>query len=257
MNLTLNDGFLAQNPQEGEELKNAGYSKCYNPACNFFISPEAQSQALEHPDAGYVTCPNHGCYQSHDLMHDMPWHGADQEYGEWAAGGGTRIGLTMAQQAEIGENLIEGLRSLPGYGPITSWHQGGAVAASPLDGTTSEWGIEVKTIGMDAIHHRFIPGRASEKKAKNQEVERLGLQGVLGILVMLNYKTSMADIYVKEMPLAPWQNRSGRTITGVSTFRTNTAERLLERVPFKNPFMDPHDPVPHGQVSHEEEPIPF
>lgn len=253
MLLTPNDGIPAASPEQGEQLKNAGYLKCYGQyfkaPCNFFLSPEAQAESIDQA-GGYYTCP--ACKQSHDLMEDMPSHKVDDEYADFSAGGGTRVGIPMQEQAQIGEDLIAHMGSLPGYGPIIWWHQGGSVAKSPLDGATRDWGIEVKTIGYDAIHHRFIPGGTTTKQMKNDEAQKMGLSGILGLLVLLNYKTSMADVYVREMPLAPWKNAAGRTHIGVASFRSSNAEHLLERIPFKNPLVDPTNSAP--QV-HED--LPF
>src|SRR5208282_4762837 len=253
MLLAPNEGKLATDGQD--ILQAAGYKNCYGPRCNFFISPEAQQTVVDHPDGGYYTCPH--CKHSYDLMEDLPWHGAPDESFVYEPGGGTRIGLSMVEQAQIGEDLIRDQGSLPSYGPITWWHDGGAAVSSPLDGATAQWGIEVKTIGFDATHHRFIPGRAVEKEAKNAAAERMGLMGILGVLVMLNYRTSKASVYVKEMPLAGWNDGMGRPRKGVAAFRTNTGQRLLEEIPFHNPFMDPHSGAPHAPTSPPSAAIPF
>lgn len=262
MDLTLQDGVLANSPQEAEALRYADYTKCSTPECNFFISPQSEQAILQHN--GYYTCPK--CQRSYDLQQDLPWHGAPEESGNFAlgrGGGGTRIGLNMSDQAQIGEDLIRDQHELPGYGPIIWWHEGPAAANSPLDGATRDWGIEVKTLGYDAMHHRFIPGRTQEKAAKNGQAAEMGLKGVLGVLVLLDYRRSMADVYVKEMPLSTWVNNAGRPQQGVAAFRKNTGTRLLEEIPFKNPFMDPSNPTPQGPQEHgsafaeQEEPIPF
>lgn len=258
MLLSPSEGIAASSPEESEALKNADYQACANGKCNFHIKPEAQQSVLQHPDQGYYTCPQ--CKFSADLLADeMPWHGGDQDYIQtFAAGGNTRIGLTMAEQAQIGEDLVERLGTIPGYGPIVWWHSGTAITSSPLDGATHDWGIEVKTIGFDATHHRFVPGRPAEREAKNRQAAEMGLKGVLGILVMLNYRTSMATIYAKEMPLGPWTNSRGQSFAGVAAFRTNAAEQLLEQVPFKNPFMDPHHPGPEAPAAKApEDDLPF
>jgi hypothetical protein len=161
----------------------------------------------------------------------------------------------MKDQAQIGEDLIEHIGDLPGYGPITWWHPGGSLSNSPLDGATREWGIEVKTIGYDSLHHRFIPGRQKERDDKNQQSREMGLKGVLGVLVLLDYRRDVADIYVKEMPLEPWQAGNGQTYQGVSTFRKNTAQKLVAEVPFKNPYKDPDSPTPVSYT--ESEAAPF
>ena len=266
--LLTDSGERPQTPEEAQALQQQGYLKCYNGKCNFHLSPDTQQNVLSN-GSGYYTCP--ACKHSHDIMEDVPWHGAPEEHsnfefgvkpqpleeygsGNFEAGGGTRIGLNMEEQAQIGEDTVKNLGSLPGYGPIVWWHEGHAGTQSPLDGATKEWGIEVKTIGYDATHHRFIPGRGSEKEAKNMLAEQMGLKGVLGVLVLLNYRTSEADIYVKEMPITPWVNSTGRSIRGVAAFRSGSAQHLLERVRFDNPFLSPDNNAPH--VAKNED-IPF
>lgn len=252
--LTPDDGLVARTPEEQEQLQGAGYQQCYgkvsqnqNKPCDFHIAPEAQAYIQDN--GGYFTCPR--CYQSHDLMHDLPWHGADEDsfnQESFHAGGGTRIGLGMKEQAQIGEDLVENLKELPGYGPITWVHPGGAISPSPLDMTTKDWGIEIKTLGYDAMHHRFVPGRPKEKDTKNAMAAARGLKGVLGLLVILDYRRSVADIYGREFPIE----------LGVGTFRSHNAQRLLAEVPFDNPFMQPEHPAPHGpNTQAQEEPIPF
>lgn len=255
MILDYDNGARGYSPEEAEELAKSGYEKCYKPGCNFFLSPETQQEVHDHPDAGYYTCPK--CKTSWDTMSHLPWHGAPEDYLEpFSAGGGTRIGLSMEEQAQIGEDLIA-QHGLPGYGPIVWWHPGGSGAHSPLDGTTHEWGIEVKTLGFDAEHHRFVPGRPRERELKNAAAAEMGLKGVLGVLVMLNYRTSMASVYVKEMPLGTWHNSQGQALQGVSTFRSNAGQRLLEEIPFRNPFLNPHNNAPHSPQQLTGDDLPF
>lgn len=261
--LTRNDGFVDSSNQDGAQLEAAGYLRCYNNdyrgiPCPFWISPEGQEKAKDTMQ-GYYTCPV--CGHSYDLLSELPWHGADYEEGmrnqthdqqahNWNSGGGTRIGMTMGEQAEIGEQLVKSLGEISGYGPIVWWHEGGATSGSPLDGATKDWGIEVKTIGYDAIHHRFVPGRPHEKDAKNQHAVTLGKEGILGILVMLNYRSSKADIYVRAYP----------TENGVGAFRSINSQQLVAEIPFKNPYMDPASNSPQVETGHSpfaEEPIPF
>ena len=253
MILTPNDGFVAKTPQDAEQAEAAGYVKCatpkvtarsgptYGQPCQFYISPETQSALQDN--GGYYTCPN--CSHSHDFLHEMPWHGVQEDemtpeaMEQFSAGGGTRIGLTMDVQGQIGEDLVRDMGEIPGYGPITWWHEGGAAVNSPLDGATKDWGVEVKTLGYDATHHRFVPGRAKEKTAKNEMAAQMNKKGVLGVLVLLDYRRSVADIFVREYPLEQ----------GVGAFRTNTAMHLVKEVPFNNPLMDPHDPSPSVRIN--------
>jgi hypothetical protein len=244
--LTPDDGLVAKTPEEAQALQARGYQQCYgtssktNAPCDYHIAPTSQEYVKDK--GGYYTCPR--CLQSHDLMHDLPWHGSQNEadFIEFSAGGGTRIGLGLKDQSQIGEDLVQELGEreggLPGYGPITWVHPGGSISQSPLDMATDDWGIEVKTLGYDAIHHRFIPGRPKEKNNKNQMAAARGLKGVLGVLVLLNYRNSKADIYVREYPV------DLATGTGVGAFRSNNAMHLLAEVPFKNPFMQPDHPAP-------------
>jgi hypothetical protein len=248
MILTPDDGFVAKTPEDAEQAQAAGYAQCatsrvlnrageaYGQPCQFHISPESQSALQEH--GGYYTCPH--CQQSHDFLHELPWHGVQEDEmtpeatEQFRAGGGTRIGLGMEVQAEIGENIVRNMGDIPGYGPITWWHEGGALGNSPLDGATKDWGIEVKTLGYDTTHHRFIPGRAKEKQHKNEMAEQMGKAGVLGVLVLLDYRRSVADVFVREYPLE----------RGVGAFRSHQGQHLVKEVPFKNPLLDPHDPSP-------------
>lgn len=256
MILTPDDGLVAKTPEEAQALQGAGYQKCYGTtrrgkSCDYHISPEGQAHVTN--SGGYFTCPR--CQTSHDLMHDLPWHGVqkedwDLEHQAYKAGGGTRIGLPLRDQAQIGEDLVQNLKEIPGYGPIAWVHPGGAISQSPLDMATKDWGIEVKTLGYDATHHRFIPGRPKEKSDKNQMALAKGLKGVLGLLVILDYRRSVADIYAREFPVDP------TTGTGVGTFRSLNSQHLLAEVPFANPFMDPSHPAP-VQAQAQEEPIPF
>ncbi len=239
----------------GRTLLAQGWTQCPNPKpinkqgnlCGFWISPQVKAQ-VEHK-GGYFTCPR--CNKSYDLMEELPWHGpvdAEEALGEnFRAGGGTRIGIPLTDQGQIGENLVAKMGQIPGYGPITWWHPGGAGSKSPLDGAVKEWGIEVKTIGYDAENHRFAPGGESGETTiadKNNMAREMGLKGVLGILVLLDYRRDVADIYLKEMPLERWLTSPGKWTQGVAQFRSNTAQKLVAEVPFENPFKDPNNPTP-------------
>jgi hypothetical protein len=267
--LTSADGVDQRKFPDVSQLEAAGYHRCYtnnwkkipgpngtkvNVPCPFWLSPET-IEMVKDKMGGYYTCPV--CVRSYDLMHDMEWHGVPEQYAadpQFSAGGGTRIGILMTEQAQIGEDLVEHIGNLGDYGPITWWHQGGAATNSPLDGATQDWGIEVKTIGDDAMHHRFVPGRAKEKTDKNAMAEQMGKQGVLGVLVMLDYRRSVADIYVKEMPFAghqmPGPGAAAQLTNGIAAFRSNAPGvlHLVKEVPFSNPLVDPHSPTPHVQT---------
>jgi hypothetical protein len=266
MLLSTADGIIARTPQEAQSLTAAGYQKCEGKRlgrpCDFFIAPEVIAGLHEH--GGYYSCPR--CNQSFNAIHAEPWRRSDipEEEG-WA---NTQSGLDINDTPQLGEDTVESMGGIPGYGNFEWFHHGGANATSPLDAMLPKWGVEIKTLLYDSMHHRFIPGGVrskqttgyDEKASKNQAAVEAGKRGVLGVLVLLNMRTSKADIYAKEMPVAGWQTSQGRTVQGVAAFRSNTG-KLVASVPFKNPYMDPTHPAPHGPTSQsafaQEEPIPF
>lgn len=253
MILNKNDGIIASTPDVAENAKAAGYIKCNNPSCDFWISPEAQ-HAVERA-GGYYTCPNYKCKQTSNLIHELPWMRSGYENYDGPYQGGTNnSGLNVSEVGQLGEDVVSHLKELPGYGPITWWHSSGVTDPSPVDGATKDWAIEVKTLLADSKHHRFIPGgnRSNvtgtrfEKEDKNEAAAQMGKQGILGLLVILDMRRSVADIYAKEMPIAGWTNSTGRQINGVAAFRNTNAEHLIAEVPFKNPYMDPSHPAPQN-----------
>src|SRR5688572_23084252 len=110
--LTPDDGVVPKTPEEAQTYQAGGYQQCYGTRskqpCDFHISPEAQAHVEDK--GGYYTCPR--CQQSHDMMVDVPWHGVqgdDFNQEGFAAGGGTRIGLSLKEQSQIGEDLVQEL----------------------------------------------------------------------------------------------------------------------------------------------------
>lgn len=243
------EGQVAQTPEQAAELEARGFSHCHNQLCDWWISPQAAQQVSE---AGQqYRCPR--CGLSYDLNTVVGQY-PREETSAFTPGGRTIAGISLAEQAQIGEDLVEQLGQIPGYGQITWWHQGGATSASPLDGAADTWGIEVKTLNADAKNLRFVPGGPRYKAMKNEHAEREGWQGILGILVLLNYRTSRADMYVRayllDAPQDPTGGTSGRggwTVNGIGAFRHNASGvvRFLAEVPFKNPLTDPAHPAPN------------
>lgn len=242
------EGQIAANPEQATELEHKGYTKCHNQLCDWWISPEAV-QAVSEAGQQY-RCPR--CTLSYDL-NTVVGAFPRQETSMFQPGGTTIAGVSLQEQAQIAEDLVEGLKTIPGYGPITWWHQGGATAASPLDGACQGeggvWGIEVKAVNADAKNLRFIPGAPKYKAMKNAHAEREGWMGILGILVLMNYRTSKADMYSKAYPLGgiPQPGHGGWATTGIGAFRHNAAgvTQFLAEVPFKNPLVDPKHPAPN------------
>lgn len=266
--LTREDGAVARSPEEAEQFREAGYVKCHNNKmqmnnggaqrgmpCPFWISPEGQDH-IEKAMGGYYTCPV--CSESFDLLNTLPYHGMTptdaeenaqrdtDQLGYLNRGAGTMSGLSINDHGQIGEDIVRNMGEIPGYGPITEWHgdvAGGPGAHAPLDGATAQWGIEVKTIDYGAKNHRFIGGGSrprvgepyNELTSKMQAAVADGKVGVLGVLVLLDYRRSVADIYVKEFP-----SEQGK----IGHFRSSSGQHLVKEVPFSNPFMDPSHPAP-------------
>lgn len=141
-------------------------------------------------------------------------------------------------QNNIGKEVIAGLGSLPNYGAILWWN--GSESHS-IDGATAEWAIDVHTIDRNDPDHRYDPNGTRNypkiTKGKNKATEELGLKGILGVLVVLDYRNDTAEIHVKEMPLKPhWFNEAIQQ--GAYSWRKYNAPKVLEKVKFNNPFKD-------------------
>jgi len=234
-------GVLSYDKDERNALANAGFTDCAHPGCGFMHSPGlAQSQ----------DCPNCGI---------SPDQASDLSQGIYAMqqtpGGSTRAGLSMREQGALGENLLQKLGEIPGYGKITMWHDQSGSDNSPLDGAVGEWGIEVRTYNADnqALQFNIHP---DEKIRKNQAAAEAGYKGILAIIVALDFRRSLADIYVRPFTLEPWGMWHGKQMSGVSFYRPSDQYKLISEVPFDNPWMLPDHPVPQAPAQ-EPEAMPF
>lgn len=225
-----------------QQLHAAGWMDC--PRCHkFWMDPQTKAQV--EAQGGYFTCPK--CRLTTDLMHNLPWHGVEEEdyYPRGNTGGGTAIGLPMEDVGQIGENIVLGMGGIPGYGQITWWHPGGAGTSSPLDGAVGDWGVEVKTAAYDSASHFWHPGSGKEVQEKSEQARQMGFKGILGVFVLLNFRNDTADVYVKEMPLDPWVNAQGRMQPGgAAKWHKRTGIKVAQGIPFESPYKDPHNPAP-------------
>ena len=270
--MDFQEGQIAQTPEQASQLEHQGYTKCHNQLCDWWISPLAAQQVAE--TGGQYTCPR--CNLRYDLNTVVGAYLSENPTA-FAPGGTTIAGIVPSEQGQIGEDLVEKLGSIPGYGPITWWHPGGAASPSPLDGACSgpggtTWGIEVKAVNWDAKNLRFLPGGPKYKAMKNAHAEREGWAGILGILVMLNYRNGKADMYLREYALGEnpavggiaTSPGSGWKMTGIGAFRHDApgVVKFLAEVPFENPLVDPKSPTPnvYGQGTtpvEQHDDIPF
>lgn len=243
-------------PPTPQQLHAAGWMDC--PRCHkFWLSP--QNKAAIEAAHGYFVCPQ--CKLTTDLMHNLPWHGVAEPdyYPKHGTGGGTAVGLPMGDVGQIAENIVRQMGEIPGYGPIVWWHSGTAESQSPLDGATPEWGIEVKGIVYDAVGHFWDPGRGDEVTAKNQAAAQMGLKGILGVAVILNFRNDLADVYVKAMPVGGWVNTKGLSIEGIAKWHKRTGTKVASNIPFESPYKDPNNPAPgpYSMADYYKKPEPI
>jgi hypothetical protein len=161
----------------------------------------------------------------------------------------------MKEQGDIGEQVIRNLGEIPGYGKITWWGQDQGLYNSPLDGATGEWGIEVRTYNVDNSALQFNIG-PDEKISKNKAAADAGYKGILAVIVALDFRRSVADIYVRPFTLEPWGTYHGQPRSGIGFYRPTDQYKLMTEVPFTNPWMVPDHATPYTQEQ-ELEPMPF
>lgn len=267
------DGAYAGSPEEAANLIKADHLKCANPRCQFHINPETVHSYYEAQpgindrqdgiDNETYKCP--ACGERQYLLASAPF--ADSAREAYTKGPKNRSqlttsGLTSRQLGQIAENILQANGEIPGYGPITWWSND---YKSPLDGGTTDWGIEVKGIDFHSKTHRFIPGKPKSKYAKNEMAEQRGYKGILGVLIVLDFVRSVADVYGQAYPVQRRANTVSRVPgggfgqhdsvswqqaytndwqSGIQAYWKQGASsmRLIEEVPFKNPFNDPNDP---------------
>lgn len=241
-------GQVGSNPAEIRGLQAAGFYPCRNQACNYFFHPHS-TRIHENGD---TDCP--GCKQQYNFNHVNPFsqfeqgdqraedprtrHVVETPNGQLAynVGGGTIAGLSLAEQGILAERVVEGMGELPGYGPITSAH---ATYHSAADLTCGQWAVEVKSANADGKHLRFWPGSQRDRVSRNRRAEADGFIGILGVLVVLNYRTSEADVYVREMPFAGTKVNNV-VKKGLYAYRSHTGTQLAARLKFENPLLQPH-----------------
>lgn len=157
-----------------------GQIKCKHPGCNLFFPKEALAE-------DEVLCP--------------AGHEFDRDAEEAAELKGNQershIGISRTDQGDIAELIVQELKFLGEFGQVSEWIAGSA----PLDGLTDlGWGIEVKSInGPMAKNHAFTRCRKRSVERKNAEIKRRSLRGIVGVLVILDFDTSEAIIYLRGM----------------------------------------------------------
>lgn len=152
------------------------------------------------------------------------------EIEEVSPGGVAHSGISKNEQGRIGEEIVWDLADLGEYGrPYSisdSYH-------CPLDGATDKnWGIEVKSVSTLTRCHAFAPTK-KQKASKDRFARDKGYQGVIGVLVVLDFATSRAEIYLKAMKRVVYFEKP-KTAFATSVPFDNP---LLPQVAVENPDM--------------------
>lgn len=116
----------------------------------------------------------------------------------------TKVGLTLDQMGNLGEEIVGRMGEIPGVGPISIMY---GLKNHPIDAVIGSYGVEIKTNHSEAQarfkmggENIFIPelGRAVRPKAaKEYYCQQNGLVPAL-IGVRLNFYTDKADIFFRE-----------------------------------------------------------
>lgn len=246
-------GVVADNPQEIQSLQQEGFIKCRNPMCDYWVSPQEQT-SMEENENHTFTCPR--CKLTYPLLDPIafqnqagrivPTQPQDEYEREEPLGIANRnyettVGLSRKELGDLGEGVVKNLGQIPGYGPLTWWHPEYHL---PIDGGTKDFAVEVKTIVIDVQNHRFVPGLPKRKEDMMTVAREKGYSAILGVLVILDFRRSLADVYAMEMPLDPWVTQGGRPVQGPVAYRKHNGEKLVAEVPFENPFLNPANPEP-------------
>lgn len=255
------DGTLPTSLLHTEELEQNGHQQCRNQLCNHMLSPTTLQDVHDEGGLdGVHQCSHCGLEQTPHKVPGKP-------------GGGTNAGISMEEQSQIGEDLVKGRGEIPGYGRIAWWQSGPAAGSnSALDGATPEWGIEVKSYNWTNVRKRGII-KPSDKVSKaraindptlfaaaqsdpklNAVLDQLEFKGLLGVLVLLDFETGLADIFGHAMPKDPKtgiltpENVPHITKPSIRPhLYTELKFVIAEGLPFKHSLPDPResDHVPH------------
>jgi hypothetical protein len=209
----------------------AMYSEAVKPGRK--LRPRTNATSANHVPDGHIMCFDPTCGEVFPVTDDSELvcpqgHVCDltEEFYRWfAPGGKTYSGLTPTRQGQIAEQVVQDLGDLGKYGVIDWWAD---TYNSPLDGSTNRgWGIEVKSVASRATNHDFKPGNPADKARKNKMARERKLKGIVGVLVILNYEDSTAEIYVRGMRRVRYFEKEGAPFATAVPFENPLASREL------------------------------
>lgn len=192
------------NPNSRAEHKD-GFTRCPHPTCRLWI-PDARLP--DDPEVPW-SCPRGHTYTWRELE--------EKAFGE--PGGWTHAQLSPTAQGVIGEQVVEAVGKLGRHAVA-----GMTPANDTLDGwTDTGFGIEVKSVNAEARNVAFVAGTVRAKRRKDDVAKERGYRGILAVLVVLDFRTSVASIYMREME-------------HIRYFIPAVGEEPLAIVGFDNPF---------------------
>lgn len=142
-------------------------------------------------------------------------------------GGIALVGLTNTQQGRIAEQVVWDLHDLgPKLGLLTEWLSA-KTHGSTFDMVTSRgFPVEIRSVSTRAVNHAFALS-SGKKRRMDAEMKRREAHAQVGILVILNFVTMTADIYVRQMDRAIYFERP--------------AQAFATGIPFANPHAEPDE----------------
>lgn len=161
----------------------AGFMRCPDPTCRLFIPDH---RLHDDPDEPW------SCARGHTYT----WRELEEKaYGD--SGGWTHAQLTCTEQGQIGEAVVRELHDLGECGKVAGWHD---EYHAPLDGwTDAGWGIEVKSLNAEARNYAFVVGTRLMRERKDKAAKKRGFKGIVGALVLLDFRTSVAAVHIRAM----------------------------------------------------------
>ena len=162
-----------------------GYLACPDPTCSDLVDRD------EYPGKDVV------CRAGHSF--DLSEVEARIVEANGKAGGWTHCGLSSAQVGAIGEAVVRDHGDMKHLGQTGSklWSE---VYHNPFDGMTDQGvPLEVRTIDWASRNRAFRPDKVDERQPKMDYMLAHNIERVGCILVGLDFRRSLAYIYIREM----------------------------------------------------------
>lgn len=139
-------------------------------------------------------------------------------------GGIALVGVTNTQQGRIAEQVVWDIHDLGEFGVLDQWLSHDVDHNSTFDMVTSTGlPVEVRSVSTRAANQAFALS-AGKKRRMNIEMRRRKARGQIGVLVILDFVTMTANIYLRFMERAIYFERPKKP--------------FITQVPFTNPYAE-------------------